>query len=115
MRHAADEAVGGRPLRIDLQVRRLYCEYVACPKTAFAEQVPGLTRRYQRRTPVLQRVVDAVAVAVAVAGSAGAVCCRCCIRHCRGRCSQLPDANARALLCDTAGPRQTNLRAALPR
>ena len=70
LRHVADEAVGGRPLRIDLQVRRLYCENPACPKATFAEQVPGITRRYQRRTPALQRVVDAVAVALA--GSAGA-------------------------------------------
>lgn len=70
LRHVADEAVCGRPLRIDLQVRRLYCENPVCPKTTFAEQVPGLTRRCQRRTPALQRVVDAVAVALA--GSAGA-------------------------------------------
>ncbi|MFF3871894.1 ISL3 family transposase [Streptomyces sp. NPDC001978] len=69
-RHAADEAVGGRPLRIDLTVRRLYCENPDCPKTTFAEQVQGLTVRYQRRTPALQAVVTAVAVALA--GRAGA-------------------------------------------
>jgi hypothetical protein len=56
-------------------VRRLYCENPvcenpACEKVTFAEQVTGLTRRYQRRTPALQKVVDAVAVALA--GSAGA-------------------------------------------
>jgi hypothetical protein len=50
---------------IDLSVRRLYCESPACPKTTFTKQVPGLTRRYHRRTPVLQRVVGAVAVAQA--------------------------------------------------
>jgi transposase len=70
VRHVADEAVGGRPLRIDLQARRLCCGNTACGKTTFAEQAAGLTRRYQRRTPALQRVVDAVAVALA--GSAGA-------------------------------------------
>lgn len=70
LRHAADEAVGGRSLRIDLQVRRLYCQNPARPKATFAEQVAGLTRRYQRRTPALQRVV--YAVAAALAGSAGA-------------------------------------------
>lgn len=53
-----------------LSVRRLYCENPACEKVTFAEQVPGLTRRYQRRMPALQTVVDAVAVALA--GSAGA-------------------------------------------
>ncbi|MER5601667.1 ISL3 family transposase [Streptomyces sp. NPDC002265] len=69
-RHVADEAVGGRAVVIDLSVRRLYCENPACEKVTFAEQVTGLTRRYQRRTPALQKVVDAVAVALA--GSAGA-------------------------------------------
>ncbi|MFD1657493.1 transposase [Streptomyces caeni] len=55
---------------IDLSVRPLYCENPGCEKVTFAEQVTGLTRRYQRRTPALQTVVDAVAVALA--GSAGA-------------------------------------------
>ncbi|MGW2993202.1 ISL3 family transposase [Streptomyces sp. NPDC001193] len=69
-RHVADEAVGGRAVVIDLSVRRLYCENPGCEKATFVEQVPGLTRRYQRRTPALQAVVNAVAVALA--GSAGA-------------------------------------------
>jgi transposase len=55
---------------IDLSVRRLYCENPDCPKTTFAEQVDGLTARYQRRTPALQRVVEQVAAALA--GKAGA-------------------------------------------
>src|SRR5262249_27834859 len=70
MRHVADEAVGGRPVLIDLSVRRLYCENPRCPRKTFVEQVDGLTVRYQRRTPALQRVVQAVAVALA--GTAGA-------------------------------------------
>jgi transposase len=70
VRHVADEAVAGRPLVIDLSVRRLYCENPACPKTTFAEQVAGLTVRYQRRTPALQQVLEAVALALA--GRAGA-------------------------------------------
>ena len=69
-RHLADEAVGGRPVVTDLSVRRPYCENPDCPKATFVEQVEGLTRRYRRRTPALQRVVDAVAVALA--GKAGA-------------------------------------------
>ncbi|MGW6412965.1 transposase family protein [Streptomyces vinaceus] len=69
-RHVADEAVGGRAVVIDLSVRRLYCENPGCEKATFVEQVPGLPRRYQRRTPALQAVVNAVAVALA--GSAGA-------------------------------------------
>ncbi|WP_244302605.1 transposase [Streptomyces viridosporus] len=55
---------------IDLSVRRLYCENPACPRKTFVEQVDGLTERYQRRTPALRRIVEAVAVALA--GSAGA-------------------------------------------
>lgn len=55
---------------IDLSVRRLYCENPDCPKLTFVEQVDGLTERYQRRTPALRRMVEAVAVALA--GSAGA-------------------------------------------
>jgi transposase len=70
VRHVRDEAVGGRPVVIDLSVRRLYCENPDCPKTTFAEQVDGLTARYQRRTPALQRVVEQVAAALA--GKAGA-------------------------------------------
>jgi transposase len=70
VRHVADEAVGGRPVVIDLSVRRLYCENSGCVKTTFVEQVEGLTERYQRRTPALRRVIEAVAVALA--GSAGA-------------------------------------------
>ena len=70
VRHVADESVGGRPVMIDLSVRRLYCENLDCPKATFAEQVDGLTVRYQRRTPALQRILDAVAVELA--GKAGA-------------------------------------------
>ncbi|MEU2874542.1 ISL3 family transposase, partial [Streptomyces olivoreticuli] len=70
VRHVADEAVGGRPVVIDLSVRRLYCENPDCSRKTFAEQVGGLTVRYQRRTSALQRVVEAVGVALA--GPAGA-------------------------------------------
>ncbi|MDL5199719.1 ISL3 family transposase [Streptomyces sp. ALI-76-A] len=70
VRHLADAALGGRPVRIDLSVRRLYCENSACPKMTFAEQVPGLTVRYQRRTPLLQHLVEAVGVVLAGRGGA---------------------------------------------
>lgn len=69
-RHLADTALGGRPLRIDLSVRRLYCENHACPKVTFAEQIPGLTERYQRCTPLLQYLIESVGVMPA--GRAGA-------------------------------------------
>ncbi|MGW4200351.1 transposase [Streptomyces sp. NPDC004726] len=55
-------------MRIDLSVRRLYCENASCPKVTFAEQVPGLTVRYQRRTPLLQCLVEDVGVVLAGRG-----------------------------------------------
>ncbi|WP_239516803.1 MULTISPECIES: transposase family protein [unclassified Streptomyces] len=74
VRRLGDEAIGGRAVRIDLSVRRLYCENTACSKVTFVEQVCGLTVRYQRRTPALQLVVEAVAVALAGSVSAYAMC-----------------------------------------
>ncbi|MGW8768680.1 ISL3 family transposase [Streptomyces sp. NPDC055815] len=70
VRRLADVSLGDRPLRIDLSVRRLYCENVTCPKETFAEQVAGLTVRYQRRTPQLQRLVEDVGVVLAGRGGA---------------------------------------------
>jgi hypothetical protein len=70
IRHVTDEAVGGRPVVIDLSVRRLYCQNIDCPKQTFVEQVDGLTVRYQRRTPGLQRILNTVAIELA--GKAGA-------------------------------------------
>ncbi|MGW7198505.1 hypothetical protein [Streptomyces chryseus] len=49
-------------------MRRLYCENPDCPKVTFAEQVAGLTVRYQRHTPELQRLVEAVGVVLAGRG-----------------------------------------------
>jgi hypothetical protein len=60
----------GRPARIELQVRRLYCENPLCPKATFAEQVDGLTVRYRRRTPMLQRLVEIAGVMLAGRGGA---------------------------------------------
>jgi hypothetical protein len=38
---------------IVLSVRRLFCNDQVCQQRTFAEQVPGLTIRYGRRTPLL--------------------------------------------------------------
>ncbi|MFF3484172.1 transposase [Streptomyces sp. NPDC002701] len=67
-RRRADVTLAGRPLRIDLSVRRLYCESTTCLKATFAEQVPALTIRYQRRTPRLQRLVEDIGVMLAGRG-----------------------------------------------
>lgn len=68
-RRLADAAVGGRRVLIRLQVRRLFCDDPACAKRTFAEQVPGLTVRYGRKTPLLAGVQ--ADIAVALAGRAG--------------------------------------------
>lgn len=49
-RHLADTAVAGRPVVIDLSVRRLFCDQRDCSRCTFVEQVDGLTIRYRRRT-----------------------------------------------------------------
>jgi transposase len=69
-RQLADTASGGQEVLIDLQARRFFCKNQACAKTTFAEQVPGLTVRYGRRTCGLQAVLEAVALALG--GRAGA-------------------------------------------
>ncbi|MFD3566917.1 hypothetical protein [Streptomyces sp. NPDC058667] len=70
VRRLADACLGGRPVRIDLSVRRLSCENATCPKVTFVEQIPGLTMRYRRRTPQLQRLVEDVGVVPAGRGGA---------------------------------------------
>src|SRR5580700_8300699 len=69
-RRLADTASGGQEVLIDLQVRRFFCGNPACGKTTFAEQVPGLSTRYGRRTSALQAVLQAVGLALG--GRAGA-------------------------------------------
>jgi len=69
-RQLSDTASGGQQVLIDLQARRFFCGNGACAKGTFAEQVPGLTTRYGRRTCGLQAVLRAVALALG--GRAGA-------------------------------------------
>jgi transposase len=69
-RRLADAAIGGRRVVLWLQVRRLFCDDPDCVKTTFAEQVPGLTTRYARKTTLLAGVLRDIAVALA--GRAGA-------------------------------------------
>ncbi|MFD7639529.1 ISL3 family transposase [Kitasatospora sp. NPDC059795] len=64
-RRIADVPVGTRPVLIELSVRRLFCDNSGCARVTFAEQVEGLTSRYGRRTPLLQRIVGALGVVLA--------------------------------------------------
>lgn len=69
-RRLADAALGGRRTVIDLHARRFFCTNPTCTKKTFAEQVPGLTTPHARRTPVLRRMLENIALALA--GRAGA-------------------------------------------
>jgi transposase len=70
-RRLADLPVAGRSVVIDLGVRRLACNNVACPQKTFRQQVSALAARYARRT---QRLTASLArIAITLAGRAGAV------------------------------------------
>ncbi len=50
VRTVRDLAWSGIPVRIQLRVRRFFCEKPRCPFLVFAEQLPNLVVRYGRRT-----------------------------------------------------------------
>lgn len=64
-RRLSDIAAGGRAVEIILTVRRFACSEAACVRRTFAEQVPSLTSRYQRRTGLLTEVLQTIAVMLA--------------------------------------------------
>jgi transposase len=68
-RTVGDVPVDGRRVQIVVSVRRLVCPTSGCRRT-FREQIPGVLQRYQRRTPRLQALVDAVARELAGRGAA---------------------------------------------
>ncbi|MEW2180313.1 ISL3 family transposase [Streptomyces sp. NPDC005406] len=61
---------GGRRVVLCLRVRRFLCPAISCGRQTFVEQMPGLTRRYGRRTERLRSTL--AAVGLALAGRAGA-------------------------------------------
>jgi transposase len=58
-RHVNDGAVGARPVRLVIRVRRLVCPSDGCRRT-FREQIPDVVQRYQRRTVRLAGQIAAV-------------------------------------------------------
>lgn len=64
-RRLSDTAVGEQELQIHLQVRRFLCRDDGCGKKTFAEQIPGLTVRYGRRSVVAGEALRAIALALA--------------------------------------------------
>jgi len=69
-RRLHDLAAGGRPVLIDLEVRRFFCGNPECELRTFAGQVPAVTQRHQHRTVLQRSLLEAVALALA--GRAGA-------------------------------------------
>ncbi|MEU3907139.1 ISL3 family transposase [Streptomyces goshikiensis] len=70
LRFPADVPSGGRRVALCLRVRRFLCLVISCGRRTFAEQLPGLTRRYGRQTGRLRTTL--AAVGLALAGRAGA-------------------------------------------
>ncbi|MEU9214618.1 transposase family protein [Streptomyces sp. NPDC048415] len=50
LRFPHDLTTAGKFVVVSLRVRRFVCEEKSCERMTFAEQVPGLTRRFGRRT-----------------------------------------------------------------
>ena len=69
-RRLDDVPVAGQPVVIHLTVRRFFCPAAGCSRQTFAEQVPDLTCRYGRRTPVARQMLEAIGLALG--GRAGA-------------------------------------------
>jgi transposase len=69
-RAVADVPVDGRPVVVNVWVRRLACRDWRCPRRTFRQQVCGVLERYQRRTARL--TAQAAVVVRELAGRAGA-------------------------------------------
>ncbi|MFF1355187.1 transposase family protein [Streptomyces sp. NPDC058297] len=70
VRFPRDLPAVGKVVVVSLRVRRFVCADDCCHRKTFAEQVPGLTRRFGRRTERLRSTL--VSVGLALAGRAGA-------------------------------------------
>ena len=69
-RRLDDVPVAGQPVVIHLTVRRFFCPAADCSRQTFAEQLPDLTWRYGRRTPVARQMLETIGLALG--GRAGA-------------------------------------------
>ncbi|MGZ3678869.1 MAG: ISL3 family transposase [Ktedonobacterales bacterium] len=69
VRSVADVPWHGVPFRLQLQVRRFFCDEPGCPRTIFAERLPGLVASHARKTERLAMWLRAVGFALG--GEAG--------------------------------------------
>ena len=63
-RRLADLAWQGRSVELRVQVRRLRCANVACPRAIFAERLPGVTLPKARRTARLREAQTSIGLAL---------------------------------------------------
>jgi hypothetical protein len=70
VRHPADLPWQGVAMRLELHVRRFFCDTPDCPQAVFAERLPGMLAPYARRTGRLAGWFTAVGFALG--GEAGA-------------------------------------------
>ncbi|WP_157856060.1 ISL3 family transposase [Streptomyces aureocirculatus] len=71
LRFPRDLPTAGKLVVVSLRVRRFVCADDSCTRKTFAEQVPGLTHPFARRTERLRSTL--VSVGLALAGRAGAL------------------------------------------
>ncbi|WP_405918603.1 transposase family protein [Streptomyces sp. NBC_00728] len=67
LRFPCDLPTAGKFVVVSLPVRRFVCKEDSCERKIFAEQVPGLTGRFGRRTERLRSTLVSVALALALA------------------------------------------------
>ena len=63
-RRLSDLAVSGRPVLLQVRVRRFFCVDIACPRKTFAELFPQLAGRYRRSTHALQTMLRSLGLAL---------------------------------------------------
>jgi transposase len=63
-RSLSDPAIGGQETLIRLRVRRFFCDNSECARKTFAEQAPGVTVPYARRTALLRGLLERIALAL---------------------------------------------------
>ncbi|WP_433304236.1 transposase family protein [Actinoplanes sp. CA-030573] len=64
-RRLTDAAVAGCQMELRLRVRRFFCDVDFCPARTFAEQVPGLISKWARRSLLMRRSLELIALALA--------------------------------------------------
>ena len=69
-RTVADLSWGAYAVRLQLRVRKFFCDHPACPRQIFTERLPQLLAPWARRTQRLAQRLGSIAVALG--GTAGA-------------------------------------------